>query len=317
MPSLNNQFFNAMQECIAYGESKRSYREQTGSKKVDKIFSHQSYETIQKDAKDFAKYLKNNGISRANEIRPGHIEGFLGSKSATCNNNTLTRIRGSLHSLGLFCGKRYKSVDPENFVISNSKMPYSSLSDGRKIGRPMPEDTFDRLFKIVKDSDGLKDSRLYKVMALVRHTGVRLDEATSQKLSDFHLDEKGRFGFGYITVSDPKHGRSRDVHIHTRKGKEELLEALSRRGGNKDRYVCSNKDTISNNFAQLKKSFGVSDQTRLQGMHSIRKLYAQDFYSWYREKHTKRETIQATNLQLGHSATRDVSELRTYVMDIY
>ena len=312
MASLNYQFMRAMQACTAYGESKRSYRAQTGADKLDKIFSHSEYESVAKTSKNFAQYLKTEyRISRVDAIRPAHVDAYLRRKAATCNNNTLTKVRTHIESLGLFCAKIYGTVEPGNFTPS--ERVEGSRANNVKVGRPMPDGVFARLVGSM-EGGGRASERDALALRVVRYTGLRLDEVCTQKVADCHPDERGRFGFGYIDVSNGKHGRPRRVHLHSGAARDVVREACAKASG--DTLVSCKAKTLGNRISVAMKAIGAADTAYL-GAHSIRKLYAQDFYDWYRARHTKRETIAATNTQLGHGEHRSVAELKTYVAHIY
>lgn len=307
--SLSNQFYNAMQHAIAYGESKRSYRAQIDNSKVDKIFSHQSYSSIEATAKDFTNFLKAEHISRADQVRPEHINAFLELKARTCNNNSLVKIKTHIESLGAFCAKRYKSVNSENF--SPTIKVTSDKANNVKFNNPMTKEQYKTLLNNLEN--GTKsDKRDARALRVIAGTGMRADEVCKQKVADCHIDARGRFGYGYITVTDPKHGRSRDVHIVSREGREAVKNAIE--NAVDGRLFNIQAKTLENRVANSTQGI---DGYKMKGCHSVRKLFAQECYDFFRLRHTKKETIQFTNEQLGHSANRDVSELRTYVGNIH
>lgn len=308
MGSLSYQIFTAMQSAIAYGESKRSYRAQTGFAKLDKIFSHSEYESIEKTSKDFTSYLQDFRVKKVADITSDHVDGFLIKKSLTCNDNTLTKIKAHIESIGIFCEKKF-GVNAANF--SPSMKIVSGKENDVKVGRPMDKEVFADLVSRLEQSDSGADNRDARLLRFVRGTGLRIDEVCTQKVADCHPGERGRFGFGYVDVSNPKHGRPRRVHLHSAQAREAVKAAIDRASGDR-LFTCKTK-TMQNRISQHMDIYGLKQI----GAHAVRKLYAQDFYNFFRSRHTKRETIQMTNEQLGHSASRDVSELKTYVVDIW
>ena len=151
---------------------------------------------------------------------------------------------------------------------------------------------------------------------LARYLGLRAEESVSQKLEDCHLNDRGKYGYGYITVSNPKHGRPRTIDITSREAKNAITDRISYAKSNGwSKILPISKKTLQNELGYIKRQIGI--KADLQGMHSIRKVYAQNTYDFFRQKHTRREAIGLTNLMLGHGYSRAEKDLKTYVENIW
>ncbi|MDL2250407.1 hypothetical protein LJC51_07125 [Lachnospiraceae bacterium OttesenSCG-928-J05] len=309
--NLNYQLQQVVHAAFCPGASKKSYREQVGSSKTDKIFSYASYEAIKNTSKDFGKYMKTEypDVRHLADIRAKHVEGYLSYKSLSCNQNTLTKFKTHLESIGLFARKRFRSVNPDNF--KTTRMISSNKRNNVKVGNPMDTKTVDTL--IGAASSKSRKSNLYNALVMCRATGLRVDEIAHQKASDFHLDERGKYGFGYITVTTPKHNRAREVHITTAEYKKTLKQMIP---DGRERIITCTRATLQNNLANLKKELKIDNQA-LKGFHSIRKHYAQEYFDFVRKKNPRKVAIGRTNETLGHGYSRAVSDLSTYVTNIY
>lgn len=306
--SINHQFFEAMKEACSIGQSKRSYRAQAQTAKLDKIFSYSSFNSIRETSKQFAGFLKKEGVTRADQVTPTLVNAFMEEKAANCNNNTLTKIKTHLESLGRFCSRRW-GVEAANFSPTGR---FEGLkAQNIKVGRPMAQKAIQTILEGL-ESHGRAGQRTARAVRLIRGTGLRIQECAYQKPADCHPDERGLFGFGYIDVSEPKHGRPRRIHLVSAAGREAVKEAMAHAKDGR-LFQCTTK-TLQNSLAAAKQAIPGLD---LQGAHSIRKAWAQECYDFYRERHTRREAIQFVNTQLGHGAGRDVSELKTYVANIW
>lgn len=310
-PSLNYQLFTVLENALAIGESKRNYREIYGNHKTDKIFSYSCYDSIKQTSMSFSKFINENypEIRQLKEIMPCHISDYLEIKSKTCNDNTLLKLKMHIESIGIFASKKYKSVNVNNWKVVNS--PCSNLPNNIRFKNGFTEP---EIIKLEQYASAPRRENMQKALMLVKITGLRLDEVWTQRVSDFHIlsTDKGDFGYGYINVSDAKHGRNRCVSIISADDRKVLMRIIQ--NSKNDKIITCSKTNLQRMLAQAKKATGLESVG--QSWHAIRKFYAQRFYDFYRSKHTRKETINATNHMLGHGRGQ-LSKLETYVENIW
>lgn len=112
--SLENQMLHALASAKSQGESKRSYRSETGSTGA-KIFS-MSYETDLRDTiGNICRYLKDDDekkIRYIKDIKKEDLQSYLQEKSLTCNYETCNKIKSHIIKIEQICRSRYgKCID--------------------------------------------------------------------------------------------------------------------------------------------------------------------------------------------------------------
>ena len=110
--SLENQMLHALANAKSQGESKRSYRSETGSTGA-KVFS-MAYETDLRDTiKNVCQYLKDSTeIRYVKDIQKSDLQNYLREKSLTCNYETCSKIKSHLVKVEKICQSRYgKCID--------------------------------------------------------------------------------------------------------------------------------------------------------------------------------------------------------------
>lgn len=311
--SLENQMLHALASAKSQGESKRSYRSETGSTGA-KIFS-MSYETDLRDTiGNICRYLKDDDekkIRYIKDIKKEDLQSYLQEKSLTCNYETCNKIKSHIIKIEQICRSRYgkcidwqsdrltvpvnvdRPVNIKDYVAT--QMDYNKLKSVMQTGR----------------------SETWKSVVLSRYAGCRVRETAYIKVGRY-TPEGGRWGFGTVTLQGKsdgtKGGRWRTYDIISRDAQRELSEVFSGRSGGE--YVIQQKDgspvdprSITRAMERACKKSGV-DLPKYNKNHSFRKLFAQENYDSARATGmTKRESLDYANHQLGHGDNRkDLSD---------
>lgn len=311
--SLENQMLHALASAKSQGESKRSYRSETGSTGA-KIFS-MSYETDLRDTiGNICRYLKDDDekkIRYIKDIKKEDLQSYLQEKSLTCNYETCNKIKSHIIKIEQICRSRYgkcidwqsdrltvpvnvdRPVNIKDYVAT--QMDYNKLKSVMQTGR----------------------SETWKSVVLSRYAGCRVRETAYIKVGRY-TPEGGRWGFGTVTLQGKsdgtKGGRWRTYDIISRDAQRELSEVFSGRSGGE--YVIQQKDgspvdprSITRAMERACKKSGV-DLPKYNKNHSFRKLFAQENYDAARVTGmTKRESLDYANHQLGHGDNRkDLSD---------
>ena len=311
--SLNHQFNFIMQNAIAFGASKRSYRKQQGKKKSDKIFSYSSYDSIKETATSLVKFLKEKhpDVKLIKEIKKEYITEFLDEKEKTCNDSTLVKHKQHIESLALFASDSFKiKID-----LTVDKVYSKKEHQHTKKGRGMTLEVFAAIEEMLEKSDRKVDKNTLLLMRFCRISGLRVDELAHQKIKDLYIDG-GKYNYGYIDVTDGKHGRKRIVDITTEEDRKIIIQVIENSRKEGIDVICKRATaTLENRLTNAKKRAGVNDY--LIGWHSIRKLAAQRYYNFVRQNTSRRDAIGLTNLFLGHGYDRGKNALETYVTNIW
>lgn len=306
--SLENQMLHALASAKSQGESKRSYRSETGSTGA-KIFS-MSYETDLRDTiGNICRYLKDDDekkIRYIKDIKKEDLQSYLQEKSLTCNYETCNKIKSHIIKIEQICRSRYgkcidwqsdrltvpvnvdRPVNIKDYVAT--QMDYNKLKSAMQTGR----------------------SETWKSVVLSRYAGCRVRETAYIKVGRY-TPEGGRWGFGTVTLQGKsdgtKGGRWRTYDIISRDAQRELSEVFSGRSAGE--YVIQQANgqpvqpkSVTKALERACKKSGV-DLPTYNKNHAFRKLFAQESYNHMRATGVDKQTAlnYATN-QLGHGDNR-------------
>jgi hypothetical protein len=313
--SLENQMLHALANAKSQGESKRSYRSETGSTGA-KVFS-MAYETDLRDTiKNVCQYLKDSTeIRYVKDIQKSDLQNYLREKTLTCNYETCSKIKSHLVKIEKICQSRYgkcidwqsdkttvpvnpdRPVNVKNYVATTAD--YAKIKTAMQTGR----------------------SEAWKSVVLSRYAGCRVRETAYIKIGRYTPDG-GRWGYGTVTLQGKedgtKGGRWRTYDIISKEAQRELSEIFSGRSGGE--YVIQQKSgepldpkSITRAMERACKKTDV-DLPKYNKNHAFRKLFAQECYDLIRSTGaTKKDSLNyAASNQLGHGIGRGDSAT-TYV----
>lgn len=313
--SLENQMLHALANAKSQGESKRSYRAETGSTGA-KVFS-MAYETDLRDTiKNVCQYLKDSTeIRYVKDIQKSELQNYLREKSLTCNYETCSKIKSHLVKVEKICQSRYgKCIDWQS---NKTTVP---VNPDRPVNvKDYVATTTD--YAKIKTAMQTGRSEAWKSVVLSRYAGCRVRETAYIKIGRYTPDG-GRWGYGTVTLQGKedgaKGGRWRTYDIISKEAQRELSEVFSGRSGGE--YVIQQKSgepldpkSITRAMERACKKTDV-DLPKYNKNHAFRKLFAQECYDLIRSTGaTKKDSLNyAASNQLGHGIGRGDSAT-TYV----
>lgn len=313
--SLENQMLHALANAKSQGESKRSYRSETGSTGA-KVFS-MAYETDLRDTiKNVCQYLKDSTeIRYVKDIQKSDLQNYLREKSLTCNYETCSKIKSHLVKVEKICQSRYgKCIDWQS---NKTTVP---VNPDRPVNvKDYVATTTD--YAKIKTAMQTGRSEAWKSVVLSRYAGCRVRETAYIKIGRYTPDG-GRWGYGTVTLQGKedgaKGGRWRTYDIISKDAQRELSEVFSGRSGGE--YVIQQKSgepldpkSITRAMERACKKTDV-DLPKYNKNHAFRKLFAQECYDLIRSTGaTKKDSLNyAASNQLGHGIGRGDSAT-TYV----
>lgn len=313
--SLENQMLHALANAKSQGESKRSYRSETGNTGA-KVFS-MAYETDLRDTiKNVCQYLKDSTeIRYVKDIQKSDLQNYLREKSLTCNYETCSKIKSHLVKVEKICQSRYgKCIDWQS---NKTTVP---VNPDRPVNvKDYVATTTD--YAKIKTAMQTGRSEAWKSVVLSRYAGCRVRETAYIKIGRYTPDG-GRWGYGTVTLQGKedgaKGGRWRTYDIISKEAQRELSEVFSGRSGGE--YVIQQKSgepldpkSITRAMERACKKTDV-DLPKYNKNHAFRKLFAQECYDLIRSTGaTKKDSLNyAASNQLGHGIGRGDSAT-TYV----
>ena len=301
--TLAGQLQYAVLQSNRIGTSKYADRKAGTSK-----YHAHSHSTIKKRlevAKSLGKYIQREfGVRQATDIQKEHIQSYLDAcgssgrytpkalESTTSEARAVCRAASEAFRHFTYEGEGLKSPTPASYIPSDRD----------------PEGMLQADYNMIRDNT--PNRNLQYGLDIARMTGARAYGCVNLRGTD--IQEKD----GNMTVTlKEKGGASRKVDV-VREEYKQVLRNYARYFG--DTKLCTIKEkSLIKNLNRAMEKYPMLKEYRYAKMHAVRKLWANERYREYRQNHTKLETVQYMNQQLGHSAERDEALLARYVADIF
>lgn len=315
--NLRAQLIHAVNECTAYGESKRSASGGvSGADGGYKIYSVAYHGDLCTAAGALAAYIKQEfpDCRKVRDITPAMLQGFLQHRAdiGRDNTNTLQKLQSHIGKLERCCQHTYGRMD---WKTGSLQLPAVA-----------PELTREELR--VKVATDLEYNQIlgamrrpgcgqaWKALPLARYAGLRVRECANVTLHAF-TPHGGRYGCGQVVLQGKtdgcKGGRPRTIDILSPEGKEVLREVfadvrsgqpvIQAKGGG-----ALQPDSINRAISRAVGKALPPKQAaewRHNGCHAFRKAFAQECYNAVRMAGgTKGEAADYANQQLGHGQNR-------------
>lgn len=302
--NLKYQFKNAIDKNFKEGMDKHSLKRSEGLGN-GRIYSYADRKNLIDFSSNFSNYMRVNfsDVKMARDIKSEHIQKFFNEKSKNCSKATMEQYRSKFSKLEKLVNKTY------NTNISYSKgyiLPISRENTEKIRNVSMSREEYSRLQNVINNS--ISSARIG--IELSARFGLRVAEVTKLQGRDIDLNK------GVIRVVDSKGSRSRDIEIQ--RNDKVFCEALKRNIGDRQRIVPLRENSVN---VFLNRSLEKCDlkekySSAKTGIHSIRKMAAQDFYDKCREEgKSMKISLQETSIWLGHG--RDRMELmKEYIENI-
>lgn len=286
------QFYKAIENCVALGTDKHSYKK-SGCEKV-KIFSYEDRRNIIKVTRLLCDYIEefHPDIKYIKNINKDHIQGFFIEKSNYCTKSTLKNYN--------YCIRKLEKMVRQELRIyvdytSDVKIPKGVSVVLRDIKMEQKD-----LGILIDECSSCSSKARYGIMLSILF-GLRVSECCKMKGKDIKLDSE------YIHVHDSKGKRCRDIKIETDEQRK-LCECIKAKVSDEARICPLREDSVNQEIRRMLLKHKISRyQDRKTGIHSIRKAYAtEDFKKNLQQSKDETEAWDNTSEKLGHGAGRTV-----------
>ncbi len=319
--SLYHQFFTAIENGYAPGESKRSYKMQHGGDLDNKIYMISYKNELKTTAKQIAAYVRAEypGVRRVRDIPSDAWQGYIDRKASEgISSTSIDKLRSHVSKIQACVDAKFGGAARKCGTVN----PLDTSVKQRT--KSMPVDVSEAL-------KGVVSRPVAHCITLGQVLGLRQREAVQVRVSAFHLDPGcGRWGFGFVCLAGAtdgcKHGKPRMVDVRSEADRVKLLGVLADAKGE---TAIAKKDGSAYDTASVQramsrglKKLGVTGYEQNK-MHAIRKAAAQDMYDFMRQKTKDKMTEQESrkaalvyvNKQLGHERSDDRKLNGTYIGD--
>lgn len=282
--NLNQQFRNSIFQCLCMGQSKRSLVSQ-GIKADWRIFSNGEKEKLQDFAKNFSNWCKEHRpqVKNLTDINPIVTKEFLQHKANFCEQTTLNTYRTNFIKLERVISYA-KNLDVKLVDYKKAPLSLTRLKDGviptkeelNEVKRSIPMDP-KHLEKVMQNT---RECNSKNAVQFAKLFGLRVAEPT--------VVTKGMVNFkeGTVTIKG-KHNKTRVLDIETKAQRQFLKGLTDSVKGDRDRLIPVQPNSVNKWLKDNLEKQGITKYTEHKtGVHSIRKMAAQEKWDNYRGKHT-------------------------------
>lgn len=315
--NLRSQIIYAINQCTAYGESKRSASGGvSGADAGYKVYSVAYHGDLCTAAGSLAAYIRNTypDCRRVRDITPAMLQGYLQHRAdiGRDNANTLTKTISHIGKIGRCCQHVYGRCD---WQADSLRLPAVTPELSREeIRTKIATDTEYSTILGAMRRPGCGQS--WKAIPLARYAGLRVNECANVTLAAYS-PHGGRYGCGQIVLRGKedgcKGGRPRTVDILTPEGRDAIRDVCAdvRSGQPIIQRADGGRlqaDSINRAISRAVHKVLPPDQAaswRDNGCHAFRKAFAQECYNSVRMAGgTRQEAADYANQQLGHGRNR-------------
>lgn len=302
--NLKYQFKNAIEKNFNESMDKHSMKHTEGIGN-GRVFSYSDRKNLIDFSANFSNYMRehHSEVKMIRDIKPEHIQGFFIEKSKTCSNHTLIQYQSKMVKLEQIVNKIYNI---KLNLTSRYSIPSSNKNTSKVRNISMTREDYNKLSNSMKNSN----SSAKVGIELSSRFGLRVSEVVKLQGRDINVDR------GFINIIDSKGGRSRTIAI--REGDRAFCERIKERVGDRERIVPMKADSVNRFLSRKLDQCGMKEKysSAKTGIHSIRKMAAQEHYDRCRAKGMSiKESLNSTSEYLGHGENRDAL-MREYVLDI-
>jgi integrase len=305
--NIQYQFMNAIDQSFDGGGHDKHSDKHTG-KQLDTVYSYGERSNLMDLSSQVSKFIKENypDVKKVLDIKGEMIQDFLNSKATTCNKETLGQYASRIHKLEHVINKTYKGN-----ITWHSDLITPVANTGTNKTRDIAMNRKD--YSSILNRAYVMGSKSMSVVAieLSGRFALRVSETCKLQPRDIDFDKMR------LHVHESKGGRSRDIEISP-----EDIDFLKRTidGKQQDkRIVAIKEDSVNKYLTRSQEALNIRSRYRdaKTGVHSIRKMVAQEQYDKHRRNGlSKKEALNKVSEYLGHGKNR-TETMKQYILNIY
>lgn len=301
--NLKYQLKTAIDKNFKEGMDKHSIKQNGGGN--GKIFSYADRSNLINFTSNFANWMKDNypEVKMAKDINSNHVQSFLNNKADKCSRATLKQYVSKANKMAKLINNTYNQNIKFNVVAPSSKSGNQVLRN-----QQMSKSHYEKLI------NGMRDGNGKNALLITKNFGLRVSEVTKLQSRDIDLDK------GVIRVVGGKGGRDREVPIRTQEQRQVAEQLKATVSLDTDRIVPIKPNSVNMALNRAMDRIGVGEEYSDTGIHSIRKLYAQEQYNYYRDQGMEiNQSLSLVSQDLGHSLERgkDMDLMCIYIKNIF
>ncbi|MGL4741520.1 MAG: tyrosine-type recombinase/integrase [Sarcina sp.] len=267
-----------------------------------RIYSYADRRNLVKFTSNIAHFLKDKHpeVRLATEIKSEHVQEFLNLKAQTCSKATIDQYVSKANKMQNLINKTFGS---------NNKLVLEIPKAKREVYRDKQLSL--EHYKTLEKS--IKNKNILNAIQAAKNFGLRVEDISCLRKGDIDLNNKT------VNVIDSKGGRDRTVKLKTKEQLEVAQKLYNSKAVLTDRIIPILPDSINRGLNRALTELGIKEEYKNTGIHSVRKLYAQEEFNRCRNKNMSIEKARSiVSEQLGHSKERgkDDELMKTYVKSL-
>lgn len=301
--SIKQQLYYTVNQNFKEGMDKYSLKKD-GKMNGTRIFSYADRKNLVDFTANFANWISENHreVRLAVEINSEHVQEFLNYKAKTCSKATVEQYMSKANKMQNLINSTYRTNNKLDIKLPDVIKEKYILRD-----KQMTFEHYELLEKNINEN-GLK------AIECARNFGLRVSEIAKLEKRDIKLEE------GVIRVVDSKGKKTREVDIVTEEQMKIARNLFNSVTSQRDRIVTIRENSINQALKRGLDKIGLKEEYKVTGIHSIRKLYAQETYDRLRSEGLSiKEAKEEVSEQLGHSRERgnDDNLIRRYIKNLH
>lgn len=304
--NIQYQLLNAIDQAFD-GGGRDKHSDKLQGERMSAVYSFAERGNLMQLSAQIGKFIKeyHPDVKMVVNIKPEMVQEFLNSKTDTCNAQSLGQYASRIHKLQQIVNKAYSGrVNWYGDLI----VPASEFSNEKKRDIAMSRKDYESILGRSKNMKSVSKAPI--AIECAGRFGMRVSETCKLQPRDIDFDRLR------IHIHESKGGRSRDISIS--QADAAFLKRYSE-GRSLDRPIVSIKeDSVNKYLVRAEEDLGIRGkyQAATTGIHSIRKMRAQELYDEYRSKGLgAKEALNLVSEYLGHGKNRkDV--MKAYILKI-
>lgn len=306
--NIKYQFLSAINGAFSEsGKDKHSLKADGGIRKMEHVYSFKERQNLVDTASQLSNYVKEKypKIRMVKDISPSVVQEFLASKCNSCSQQTLSQYVSRLNKIDVLVKKAYKAeLGWRGEIVAPAAVITGKIRDVA-----MSREDFEKILEYGRQSGTCSQAPI--AIELAGRFGMRDGETVKFQPRDINYD------ILKIHIHESKGGRSRDITF-TKKDIA-FLKTITEGIDKSEKVIKIKEDSINRYLQRTEEKLGIRQRYKdaKSGLHSIRKLRAQEVFDKCREKNMNiRDSLDFTAEYLGHGKQRDQC-IKEYVLFVH
>lgn len=304
--NLKYQFATSINGAFSPNGIDKHSIKSSGENKLQHVYSYKERANLIDTSAQIGDFVRKNypDVKLVANITPTMIQEFLNTKAKNCSQQTLGQYTSRINKLESLVNKAFRiDVRWKSEIVT----PCSSVQ-GKIRNVVMSREDLEKILDFGRQKGSRSQAPIAIEMA--GRFGMRVTETTKFQPRDVKWDTQE------LHIHESKGRKNRDITI----SKDDMifLQKITDGKNATERIVQIEEDSVNRYLQRIQEKLNIRQKYKdaKSGVHSIRKMRAQEIFDMYRYKYGIRQALDETSKYLGHGKDR-MAVLKEYVLRIY